>query len=80
MKRLFRVVSCNELDRCVSYSTLEKAEKAIYSLAAKKSHEIVKKNDSHPEDYNWYNGYYPVKTWHHYITREGYCYTIVEFI
>ena len=78
MKRLFRVVSCSLLDKCASYSTLERAEAKLYNLAASHGHEIVKKCDSHPEDYNWYNGYHQVKVWHHYITKEGYCYTIVE--
>ena len=77
-KRLFRVVSCSDLDRCVSYSTLEKAEAKLYKLASEKGHDIVKTYTNSPKDYDWYNGYHPVKAWHNYVTKEGYCYVIVE--
>lgn len=80
MKKLFRAVSCCEADRCVSFSTLEKAVKKLEEWAKKYNHDLVEAQEDFPEDYGYTCD---VKCWHNYIGISAYgiqyAYVVVEF-
>lgn len=91
MKRKFRVISAHDDQRCVSYSTYEKAVEGLKKMAAKNgdTYGFSLLGAYKPEDYDWYNGYHPVKIWYHFVAcnqdisilpqKYWPCYVIVEF-
>lgn len=91
MKRRFRIVSAYDDQRCISYSTYDKAVEGLKKMAYNNGDvcEFSLMGTYKPEDYDWCKGYHPVKNWYHFVAcnkdilvlpkKFWPCYMIVEF-